>query len=355
MATGTSLFSYKITRSSIGSSNITVTNAQSWTNPSTLVYTVPDNVAPTAGSIDYSQVTSSSITASSTGSSDNIALDSTPYQYHNVTAGTYSGLTSSSWTSSSLNANTSYTFEIGVRDSSGNWATTSQSATTTLIAPTPTPTPTPTATPTPTSEPSVTPPVQTSSSGSYSRYYANLYRLPNYSNMLMQSVRIPTSINRDLTFGNTGDDVRSLQEILINGGYLDRGNDTSYFGHLTKKALTTYQLEYGIYPASGNFGPLTRASIFKVDKSDSTVPVKNYLIDILEYGSVGDEVRILQRILSSIPNIYPEGVISGYFGEKTLSAVRKFQLEYKIVSSEQDTGYGVVGPKTRSRLNDFVK
>ena len=347
MATGTSLFSYKITRSSIGTSNITVTNAQNWTNPSTLVYTVPDNVAPTAGSIDYSQVTSSSITASSTGSSDNIALDSTPYQYHNVTAGTYSGLTSSSWTSSSLSANTSYTFEIGVRDSSGNWATTSQSATTTLVAPTPTPTPTP--------EPTVTPTVQTSSSGSYSRYYANLYRLPNYSNLLTQNVQTTNYIDRDLSIGNNGDDVRSLQEILIKGGYLDEGNNTGYFGPLTKNALATYQLEYGIYPASGNFGPLTRASIFNVNKSSTDNVGKKYLAGTLEFGAVGDEVRTLQRILASISSIYPEGVISGYFGEKTLSAVKKFQLEYKVILSEQDAGYGVVGPKTRSKLNEFVK
>ncbi len=345
MATGTSLFSYKITRSSIGSSNITVTNGQSWTNPSVLVYTVPDGVLPTAGSIDYSQVTSSSIIASSTGSSDNVSLDATPYQYHNVTADTYSGLTSSSWTSSGLSEGTSYTFEIGVKDSSGNWATTSQSATTTLISPTPTPTP----------EPSTSPTVQTSSSGSYSRYYANLFGLRNSSDLILQKVPIQNIINRDLSIGNSGEDVKRLQDILIGFGYMEKGNNTGYFGNITKKALATYQLEFGIFPAYGNFGPLTRASIFKVDKTKNVILDKNFLSSVLEYGSVGEEVKTLQRILSSISGIYPEGITSGYFGEKTLSAIKKFQLEYKIVSSDQDVGYGIVGPKTRLKLNELAK
>lgn len=340
MATGTSLFSYKITRSSIGSSNVTVTNAQNWTNPSVLVYTVPDNVAPTAGSIDYSDVTSSSITASSTGSSDNIALDSSPYQYHNVTAGTYSGRISSSWTSSGLNPNTSYTFEIGVRDSSGNWSTTTQSSTTTL-AESPTPTPSPSSAPS-----------NSSSSGGYSSYYARLFGLSANQVSLVKNISSNNYIQNDLVIGNSGDDVKKLQNILINLGYLSQGYDSGYFGPLTKNALMAYQVKFGISPAFGNFGPLTRASMFQsYDNSSDNNSIKLNL----EYGAVGDQVRILQHKLSMLPDIYPEGVISGFFGEKTLGAIKKLQIKYRIVDSEQDPGYGIVGPKTRSKLTELTK
>ncbi len=91
-----------------------------------------DTTSPTPGSITFSNITNSSITASSTGASDNVALASEPYQYHNVTSNTYSGATSTPWIVTGLTSNTNYTFEIGVEDSSDNWATTTQSSTTTL-------------------------------------------------------------------------------------------------------------------------------------------------------------------------------------------------------------------------------
>ncbi len=101
---------------------------------STVAVTV-DNTAPTAGSFSFTSVTATAITASSTGASDATAgLAVLPYQYRNVTTNTYSSLTAGAVTSSSLTPNTSYSFTVGVVDQSGNWATTTSAATTTLAA-----------------------------------------------------------------------------------------------------------------------------------------------------------------------------------------------------------------------------
>jgi hypothetical protein len=92
-----------------------------------------DNTPPIPGSISFSNVTITSITATTTGTSDNIALASLPFLYHNVTDGTYLSPTSTAVTFTGLIPNTSYTFEVGVEDLAGNWATSTQQATTTLI------------------------------------------------------------------------------------------------------------------------------------------------------------------------------------------------------------------------------
>lgn len=69
-------------------------------------------------------------------------------------------------------------------------------------------------------------------------------------------------------------------------------------------------------------------------------------------GSSGDEVRCLQQLLAADPSIYPEGLITGYFGTKTEAAVQRFQVAHNIVTggTPQATGYGAVGAKTRAAL-----
>lgn len=66
---------------------------------------------------------------------------------------------------------------------------------------------------------------------------------------------------RDLELGDQGVDVIALQSVLIAGGYLDLATPTDQFGPLTQAALIRYQVAKGISPASGYYGPLTRASM----------------------------------------------------------------------------------------------
>lgn len=63
-------------------------------------------------------------------------------------------------------------------------------------------------------------------------------------------------------------------------------------------------------------------------------------------------VKRLQTILAKDKTIYPESLVTGWFGPATLRAVQAFQKKNAIVSSgtPESTGYGVVGPKTAKAL-----
>lgn len=71
---------------------------------------------------------------------------------------------------------------------------------------------------------------------------------------------------RNLKVGAVGEDVKALQAFLNAHGYPvavrgqgSSGEETTRFGPLTKAALRRFQKAHGITPASGYFGPKTRA------------------------------------------------------------------------------------------------
>jgi outer membrane protein assembly factor BamB len=73
----------------------------------------------------------------------------------------------------------------------------------------------------------------------------------------------------------------------------------------------------------------------------------------LQYGDTGEDVAQLQTFLKAQgADIYPEGLITGYFGNLTKLAVQRFQLKYNIAKAG-DSGYGYVGPKTRAKINSL--
>jgi len=69
----------------------------------------------------------------------------------------------------------------------------------------------------------------------------------------------------------------------------------------------------------------------------------------------GEDVANLQIFLARDRSIYPEGVITGYFGPATERAVQRWQAEQNIVSSGApgSTGYGLVGSRTRAALQQM--
>ncbi len=81
------------------------------------------------------------------------------------------------------------------------------------------------------------------------------------------SVAATFMFTRDLELGMKGADVRELQKFLNANGFLiaetgdgSPGNETQYFGSLTRAALAKYQAAKGITPAAGYLGPKTRAA-----------------------------------------------------------------------------------------------
>ena len=72
----------------------------------------------------------------------------------------------------------------------------------------------------------------------------------------------------------------------------------------------------------------------------------------LTIGSRGTAVRNLQTFLATDTSIYPEGLVTGYYGSLTAAAVKRFQCRHSIVcaGSVSSTGYGSVGPLTLAKL-----
>src|SRR3989344_3205966 len=192
------------------------------------------------------------------------------------------------------------------------------------------------------------------------------------------------TITRWLTTGTTGTDVKNLQIFLNTNGYTitqsgtgSKGNETNYFGTLTREALQKFQCARGIVCAGsptstgyGATGPKTRTAITATGgttqttctatsttpttPSSGTVTITRWLT----VGTTGTDVKNLQIFLNA--NGYTitqsgtgsKGNETNYFGTLTREALQKFQCARGIVCSgtPTTTGYGATGPKTRAVL-----
>lgn len=163
---------------------------------------------------------------------------------------------------------------------------------------------------------------------------------------------------RILAIGMKNVDVENLQRIL--------GVEvTGYFGVLTQQALGQFQIKNGIAtPGSegyGQAGPRTRQVLNAL--FGTTTPVTSTLppvsggtsfTTLLRIGVKNNQVTLLQQLLAKNPTLYPEGLVTGYFGPATSRAVGRFQVKYGI-ASPGNPGYGQVGPLTRKTLNSVMK
>ena len=72
----------------------------------------------------------------------------------------------------------------------------------------------------------------------------------------------------------------------------------------------------------------------------------------LKIGSTGADVTRLQQFLALDPAVYPNALVTGYYGALTEAAVKRFQCKNKIVceGTPDSTGYGVTGPRTAAIL-----
>lgn len=63
-------------------------------------------------------------------------------------------------------------------------------------------------------------------------------------------------------------------------------------------------------------------------------------------GDQGEDVKDLQKTLSSDSSIFPPGLITGFFGHMTEEGVKKFQKKHGILAT------GFFGPKSRAFFED---
>jgi len=102
----------------------------------------------------------------------------------------------------------------------------------------------------------------------------------------------------------------------------------------------------------------------KTEISTSSVPTTTIscrqILNNLRYGMRSPEVKCLQEFLKSQgPEIYPEGLVTGYFGPLTLAAVKRFQQKYwqEILAPwglTQNQPTGFVGSTTRAKINQLL-
>ncbi len=188
------------------------------------------------------------------------------------------------------------------------------------------------------------------------------------------------SFNRDLSRGMSGNDVKCLQ-VFLNGfsdtklalsGVGAPGEETSYFGALTERAVIRFQEKYaqdilipwGITEGTGYVGKTTRAKINELrgeleSETDKDQIVCSFFSNNLYFGLTDNqEVGCLQQFLKDQGSeIYPEGLITGNFLTLTERAVIRFQGKYKdeiLTPLGLEKGTGYVGPSTRSKINQVL-
>ncbi len=80
---------------------------------------------------------------------------------------------------------------------------------------------------------------------------------------------------------------------------------------------------------------------------------KDVLRDIadLKRGMTSEEIKAVQQILAEDSSIYPEGIVSGYFGPATERALNKFREKYGILDEKGEK----LGEKTLKKLQELLQ
>lgn len=172
---------------------------------------------------------------------------------------------------------------------------------------------------------------------------------------------------RDLTIGDTGDDVTGLQDFLIAGGHTIPAGATGYFGLQTQTALASYQAGHGIAPPVGYFGPITRASVMgnpvSATSEQSTTATSTTAYQFthnLQLNDTGEDVRQLQIYLNThgfpvaASGAGSPGSETDYFGLATYKALVRLQDAHAddiLTPIGLTAGNGYFGANTRAFVN----
>jgi len=116
--------------------------------------------------------------------------------------------------------------------------------------------------------------------------------------------------------GDKSKKVQKLQERLMDLGYMDLDESTTYFGPATKYAVQLFQRQHKL-DQDGIAGPKTLEMIYSKDAKPYT---------LLE-GTRGTDVDSLQRQLISFGYL---SKATGYYGTETVDAVKEFQKRNKL-------------------------
>jgi len=164
--------------------------------------------------------------------------------------------------------------------------------------------------------------------------------------------------------------VKVLQWYLNKLGYL-KHKPTWFYWKLTYLALIKFQKDNWIKPSYGYFWPKTRMIMkdkLGLSKKHIKVIKKKVNMKLLKIKKARKELALLNRWLWKWYNTYEVLIlqkylkklwyykwkIDGFYWKKTIEAVAKFQLDYKIIPSKKIAFAWYFGPKTRTLFKKIV-
>lgn len=153
---------------------------------------------------------------------------------------------------------------------------------------------------------------------------------------------IKTGVHTINIVGSSGGITRNGEYKLI---VIDPANPGALVGNIGAPSAVS---------SSDNISTQTPSSGSGIVSGASGLPRGYAFTRSLYRGVSGDEVTKLQTYLASDPSLYPEALITGYFGTLTEKAVGRFQIQTGVLSSASDDGYGIFGPRTRAKLNSLL-
>lgn len=149
--------------------------------------------------------------------------------------------------------------------------------------------------------------------------------------------------------GSRGDDVRRLQQMLVDRNYLSAGGVDGAFGGATERAITQFQKDQGLN-ADGVAWPQTQKLLDHdfgpwktIKQATRTEPGERVRVCrdcnyeqhetiepglVLERGRRGDDIRALQRIISDLG--YSAGGTDGVYGGKLDTAFANFAKDHDL-------------------------
>ena len=111
-------------------------------------------------------------------------------------------------------------------------------------------------------------------------------------------------------------------------------------------------IEFAVYKKGDGSTPTTVETIV------TEIPASYKFSKKLEYNSKGDDEKYLQIFLKSQgSDIYPEAIVSGWFGPATKRALIRFQEKYTsdiLTPFDITQGTGITGSKTNDKINKIL-
>lgn len=150
--------------------------------------------------------------------------------------------------------------------------------------------------------------------------------------------------------GDRGDEVRKMQQLLVEQGYLNAGGADGIFGGGSEKALIQYQKDRNLNPdgigwpqtlkdLEHDFGPweivkeMTRTEAGERKRVCQGCGFEQ--TEVIEAGTTfergrrGDDIRALQQLLNALG--YNAGGVDGIYGKKLDTALAAFAAERELV------------------------